>query len=45
MFNGIITTMDKYDDTCKVNGVISSKTSSALMEFQKVIAVGAALNV
>ena len=42
MFNGIITTMDKYDDDTKVNGVIV-KASGALMEFQKVIAVGAAV--
>ena len=41
-FNGIITTMDKYDDDTKVNGVIV-KASGALMEFQKVIAVGAAV--
>ena len=42
MFNGIITTMDKYDDDTKVNGLIV-KSSGTLMEFQKVIAVGTAV--
>lgn len=39
MFNGIITTMDKYEDDVVDNGLIT-RHKGAIKEFQKVVAIG-----
>lgn len=39
MFNGVITTMDKYEDDITDNGIIIKKKNS-IKEYQKVVAVG-----
>lgn len=42
MFNGLITTMDKYDNNIKIYGtnLTDASKSGAVKEYQKVIAVG-----
>lgn len=41
MFNSIITTMDKYEEDVKENGVIvANKQAGTIKEYQKVVAVG-----
>lgn len=39
LFNGVITTMDRYDTVVK-GGIIDASKSGAVKEFQKVIAIG-----
>ena len=44
MFNMILTTMNKYEDDYKENGIINpTKSKGTLKEYQKVIAVGSSV--
>lgn len=40
MFNHLVTTMDKYEDDKKVNGVYIERRSGVVKEYQRVVAVG-----
>lgn len=44
MFNMILTTMDKYEDDYRENGIINpTKSKGTLKEYQKVLAVGSSV--
>ena len=44
MFNGVITTMNKYEDVIRNSGIIDATCSNRIKEYQTVVAVGPHVN-